>query len=342
MLYATTRSKTDSYTAYRTLHSDRAPDGGFFVPYRMPVLDHSEILKLKDQSFSESVAQILNLFFSIGLTAWDVDCAIGRNAVKIISLNQKVSLVNLWDNPKGDYDYIIQRLYERICDNKPEKHVTDWAHISIRIAVLFGIYSVMQNPGITAFDISVNTGDFSVPMAAWYARYMGLPIRKIVCGCNENNAPWDFLHRGEMNTGLNRVSTEVPELDVANPAGLERLVYATLGYDEAQKYVKAAERKGCYYVHPDMLDTMNQGMFVSVISKGRPEAVITSVFKSAGCIIDPYTAVSYGGLQDYRAKIGEGYPTLLLWEKSPAKFLSVVQSATGLSGPELENKLLTV
>ncbi len=340
MLYATTRSKTDSYTAHRTLHSDRAPDGGFFIPYRMPVLERSQILKLKDQSFSESVAQILNLFFTLGLTAWDVDCTIGRNAAKAIALSQKVFLVKLWDNPQGDFHYITERLYERICEDNAESNVTDWANICIRIAVLFGVYSMLQKQGINGFDVSVNSGDFSAPMAAWYARHMGLPIRKIICGCNENNAPWDFLHRGEMNTDLVKVVTEVSELDVANPEGLERLVYGTLGYDESQKYVKAVQEKGCYRVHPDMLEKLNHGMFVSVIGRGRPESVMTSVYKSTGCVLDPYTALSYGSLQDYRAKIGESNPTVMFWEKSPAKFLSVVQSATGLSKAEIENKLL--
>ena len=79
MLYATTRSKTDTYTAHRTLFEDRAPDGGFFVPFRMPNVD---IQSLKENSFSEAVAEILNVFFSTGITAWDVDCCIGKSAAK--------------------------------------------------------------------------------------------------------------------------------------------------------------------------------------------------------------------------------------------------------------------
>ena len=76
MLYATTRSKADTYTAHRVLTSDRAPDGGLFVPFRMPTVD---IDKTRAGSFGDAVAQVLNLFFSTGITSWDVECCIGNN-----------------------------------------------------------------------------------------------------------------------------------------------------------------------------------------------------------------------------------------------------------------------
>lgn len=342
MLFATTRSKTETYTAHRVLHADTAPDGGFYLPYRMPVLEKSQILRMREQSFSQSVAQILNLFYGTEYTAWDIDCCIGKNAADMVNGNQKVFLLKLWDNPNADVSYIANRLYEKICDGKPEKSLTNWARISIQIAIIFGSYSLLSQQEISSFDIAVNSGDFSLPMAAWYARYMGLPIGNIICACNENSAPWDFLHRGEMNTGLSVVSTDTPELDIATPDGLERLIYAALGFDEAQRYVDIMTKKGTFRVHPDLLSTINKGMFVSVAGKGRAESVITSVYKSTGIILDPYTAISFGSVQDYRAKIGEINPTLLLWGKSPAGFLPTVQKATGLNQAEIENKLMIV
>lgn len=342
MLFATTRSKTETYTAHRVLHADTAPDGGFYLPYRMPVLEKSQILRMREQSFSQSVAQILNLFYGTEYTAWDIDCCIGKNAADMVNGNQKVFLLKLWDNPNADVSYIANRLYDKICDGKPEKSLTNWARISIQIAIIFGSYSLLSQQEISSFDIAVNSGDFSLPMAAWYARYMGLPVGNIICACNENSAPWDFLHRGEMNTGLSVVSTDTPELDIATPDGLERLIYAALGFDEAQRYVDIMTKKGTFRVHPDLLPTINKGMFVSVAGKGRAESVITSVYKSTGIILDPYTAISFGSVQDYRAKIGEINPTLLLWGKSPAGFFPTVQKATGLNQAEIENKLMIV
>ena len=173
-------------------------------------------------------------------------------------------------------------------------------------------------------------------MAAWYARQMGLPIDTIVCACNENSAPWDFIHRGEMNTGATLYHTLTPELDISNPEELERLIFCTFGLEQAVKYVEVSSRKGVYQIRPDMVKTINQGMFVSVVGKERIETVINSVYRSNQCILDPVTAVAYGGLQDYRAKTGESNPTVLLWDNNPIHDYQIINHATGLNKEEVE------
>ena len=65
MLYVTTRVSQDAYTANRALSEDRCPEGGFFVPVRLPVLNAEQITALTGRSFSQNFAEILNLFFWI-------------------------------------------------------------------------------------------------------------------------------------------------------------------------------------------------------------------------------------------------------------------------------------
>ncbi len=339
MLYATTRSKNDSYTAHRTLTEDRAPDGGFYLPFRMPICDKNQIEKLKDQSFGENVAQILNLFFSARITGWDVDCCIGKSAAKILPMSHRVLLAQLWDNPMGDFSYICDTLYKKLCVDHPALKATNWANTAIRIAVLFGVCGMLQKMNIHSFDVAIASGDFTSVMAIWYARQMGLPVGTIVCACNENNAPWDLLHRGEMNTGMSLVHTFTEELDASNPAGLERLIFGVFGLDETQKYLSVSNKKGIYQIRPDMTEQLSKGMFVSVVGKDRVEPVITSVYRSNNCILDPYTAVAYGGLQDYRAKTGESCATVLLWEKKPTNFMDCIRRATGLRDGQIESLL---
>ena len=63
MLYISSRSKNDSFTAHRVLHNEMAPDGGVFVPFRLPTLDAEQIARLREQSFCKTVSDILNIFF---------------------------------------------------------------------------------------------------------------------------------------------------------------------------------------------------------------------------------------------------------------------------------------
>ena len=90
MLYVSTRNKMDSYTAYRTLHEEYAPDGGQFVPFRIPSFTNEEREALQEKSFSQIVADILNLFFAARLTGWDVECCIGRNPVRLERMNHRL------------------------------------------------------------------------------------------------------------------------------------------------------------------------------------------------------------------------------------------------------------
>lgn len=331
MLYATTRNKADTYTAYRALYDDRAPDGGFFVPFRKIVLDEATVQSIASQPFHAVLAQVLDLFFPGRITQWDVECCIGKSAVTLTAMPHRVLLAQLWNNPENDACYIYKTLFKKLCREDSDKALSDWAKLAIKVSVLFGIYGQIKKLGIQKFDIAVNSGDFNSPMACWYARKMGLPIGTIICACNENSTPWDFLHRGELNTGASVISTVTKELDYAYPSGLERLIFETFGIEEVQKFIVASEKKGIYHIRPDMLELISKGMFASVIGNDRVESVIGSVYRANGCILDPYTAVSYGSLQDYRSKTGESCHTVLLAEKSPMHFAPFIQQATGLS-----------
>ena len=327
MLYVTTRNKTDSYTDYRTLVEDMAPNGGFFIPFRVPQLDENQLRCIKEKTFGQTVADILNLFYAGRITSWDVDCNIGKMPVKIVATDHRLLLAKLWDNSCGSYDYLRSKIYQKLCDeNKVE--ITQWASIAIRISVLFGVYNILQKNEIKSFDICVNTGDFSDPMAAWYARYMGLPIRKIICTCDDSSPVWDFIHRGEFNTSL---VNAVP--------GIERLICAELGFEYVQKYLDACKSKGTYYVPADLLPVLNKDIFVSVVGKERADSVVGAFYAANKTILDPCTAFSYGGLQDYRAKTGESIPTVLLWDFSPVQFSDSIQKATGLTLQDIKKHI---
>lgn len=305
MLYTTTRSKTDTYTDYRTLFEDRAPNGGFFVPFFIPKLDDSQIADLEEQSFGETVSFVLNLFYSGRINAWDVDCSVGKIPAKIVAVDHKVFLANLWDNPQGDYSYFSNKIYEKLSEGKSSQ-LSEWANIAIRISFLFGVYGLLKKMQIQSFDISVNSGDFSLPMAVWYARYMGLPVRKIICTCDDSSLLWEFLHRGELDTEM---------LD--SKSGVERLIYSTLGNEEVQKVMGVLEQKGIYRVSSEQLKLLSQDLFVSVVGKNRSDSAISSFYAANDVLLDANAASSYCGLQDYRSKTGESIPTVLFSDFSP-------------------------
>lgn len=331
MLYLTTRNKFDTYTVHRANQSDRGPDGGLYQPFRLAKVESEMLASLKEHSFGQRVAQILNLFFSVQLTGWDVELCAGKSPVKVVSMGHRMLVAETWHNNDWDFSRLEKNLAARICGYEDrEKTPTSWVGIAVRIAVLFGIYGELLASGAldeeTAFDISVPVGNFAAPMAAWYARRMGMPIANIIC-CHDDSSVWDLLHQGQVRT------------DCGMPENLERLINATLGLEETLRYCEICEKGRMYTVKPEELENLRKGMYATVISPDRLTTLIPSVYRTGGYVFGPRAVLAYGGLQNYRAKTGENRLALLLADRSPVRDSALVASALEISEQELLRQL---
>lgn len=331
MLYVTTRNKYDTYTVYRANQSDRGPDGGLYLPFRLPSLDREELLMLKEMPFCQRVAKILNLFFCAQLTAWDVELCGGKNPVSFVPMSHRILVVETWHNHDLDFAQFEKRLSARICGYEDAaRKPTSWVGIAIRIAMLFAIYGELMINDVTrpdtVLDIALASGNFAAPMAVWYAREMGLPVGNIICS-DDDSAVWNLLHQGQVRT------------DGGMPENLERLICATLGIDENLRYCEVCENGRMYTTQPGTLEGLRAGMYATVISADRQNGLIPSVYRMSSYIMGPQTALAFGGLQDYRAKTGENRLALLMSDRSPICDSITVASSMEISEQELRDKL---
>ncbi len=343
MLYATTRSNHDVFTTYKAIHTDCAPDGGLYLPFRLPQWEQDQILAMAQQSFGQNVAQVLNSFFSSGLTGFQVDFAAGRNSLRLASVNHRVVIAELWHTPSWNFRHTLQALSDLIRKEGAGEQPTGWVEIACSIAVIFAVYAEYLRADLqqihTPVDIAVTTGGFTMPMAAWYARKMGLPIGNIICGCNANGGVWELLHLGELPTGALAVKTAAPQADFAVPRDLERLIHGTLGVEETLRYLQCCATGSLYEPGEELLETLRSGMFAAVISDSRIRSLIPSVYRTNQYIFGPYGALAYGSLMDYRAKTGETRPAILLSQQGALCDGDFVAGCMDISLPELQLKL---
>ena len=302
MLYVSTRDHTNTYTAHRALFEQMAPDGGMFVPFRLPMFTPEELLQMQKNSFGSNVAQILNLFFSAQLTGWDVDFCCGRNPADIVSFPRKILIAELWHNTASSYDHMEKSLYNKLCGGNAPKQISSWAKIAIRIAVYFSVYALCaSDDSLKELDVAVDDNGFVAPLAAWYARSMGLPIGTIICGSSGGSAVWDLIHRGELNP-----------VSCSQLQGLEQLIFNTLGSQAALRFVSACQNRRNYHVEEESLSLLNDRLFVAVTSEDRVNNIVASFNLSNSYTLDVSAAIGFGALQDFRSRVGESKTTVLL------------------------------
>jgi len=335
LLYVTTRNHQDAFTTNHVLTRSRGVDGGLFVPLNLPKLSMQEISKFSQVSFGQCVADMLNLFFSTKLTGWDVDFSIGRYPVRVEQLAHRIFMAETWHNPDWQYQRLERNLRE-LLDAETEAP-GNWVSVALRMSVLAGILGSQELQGAGPVDIAVISGDFTLPISAWYLRKMGFPIGNIICCCNENNQFWELICNGQMHTDSLAISTVVPEADIILPVNLERLISACGGVPENQRYLDCCRTGKSYSVSDAFLQQLRLGLFSSVISSNRIETTIPNVYKTHGRVLSPASALAYSGLLDYRAKTGISRTAVVMCDKNPVCAADTVAKAMDIPVAELKN-----
>ena len=299
-----------SYTAYRALHEDRAPDGGFFIPYRVPVFSTTEITEMSKKTFGERIAHILNVFFPIALSGWDVDFAIGRHPYKLVTMNHRVYIAELWHNLQTSFQYLEDSLYIKLCEDQNQTaQPTTWAKIAIRISILFSLCCELRTNGIKTVDVAGVAGDYSFLIAMWYVAKMGMPMGKFICTSDENGGAWEFFHNGEFHPN-----------NKENKNGLlilEMLIYELFGQDGMLSYIQTLEEGTTFALNEEELLTLNSFVESVVVSRSRCKELIKSIYRTHNYTAEPYLAMAYAGLQNYRSGSGESRTALMLSEFCP-------------------------
>ena len=301
MLYVTTRNDQEVYTAQHVL-TQEWNDSSLYLPFRFPKLS-DDLNKLREASFNQRIASLLNMFFSTKLSGWDIDFTVGRYPVRLADLSHRIILAEFWHNLQWKYDYLEKRLAELLPCERTESD--SWTQIAIRMAILGSAILERNESKSDKVDIAAASGDFSLSISAWYLRKMGFPIGNVICCCADNNQLWELSCLGQMKT------------DWDLPVNLERLVHDCGGQREAAQYASVCETGGIYSASEETLRNLRSGLYVSVVSGDRQKTIIPNVFRTYDYILSSESALTYSGLMDYRTKTGITRPVLVVSDYSP-------------------------
>lgn len=186
--------------------------------------------------------------------------------------------------------------------------------------------------GWTEVSFTVPSGNFGNILSGFFAKQMGLPIRRLVLAANENNVLDEFFRTGvyRPRSAAQTLATSSPSMDISKASNLERFIFELVGRDAA-RVVKAwqdLDTQGFFDFTADLARFVDEFGIVSGTSTHADRlATIKSVYEATGDIIDPHTA---DGVKVARENLESGVPMLVLETAKPQKFAETIREAIGV------------
>lgn len=177
-------------------------------------------------------------------------------------------------------------------------------------------------------SFTVPTGNFGDILAGYYAKKLGLPIRKLVCASNQNNVLTDFFKTGKYDRNRPFFLTNSPSMDILVSSNLERLLFDVSDQNETvvQKLMQQLSETGSYQITADMRAKLAD-FDAGFASEDDIQAEIKRVFDQEGYAIDPHTAVASAVAHRYQQTTDDQTPMVVLSTASPYKFPETVLKA---------------
>jgi len=177
-------------------------------------------------------------------------------------------------------------------------------------------------------NVVVPTGNFGNILAAFYAKNMGLPIKKLICASNDNKVLYDFFSTGTYDRNREFVLTTSPSMDILISSNLERLIYRIAGND-AQKnadLMAALSGNGKYEITEKMKAQLVD-FYGNYATEAETAKTIKDLYEDCGYVIDTHTAVAAAVYKKYVAETEDTAKTVIASTASPYKFTRSVMEA---------------
>lgn len=177
-------------------------------------------------------------------------------------------------------------------------------------------------------NVVVPTGNFGNILAAYYAKNMGVPIKKLICASNDNKVLYDFFKTGSYDRNRDFILTNSPSMDILISSNLERLIYKISGgiASKNKELMDALQNKGIYSISEDMKEQLVD-FYGNYATEDETSQTISATFYKHGYLMDTHTAVAVNVYNKYKNETADKTKTVIASTASPYKFTRSVMDA---------------
>lgn len=272
---------------------------------------------------------------------------------------------------KGDFDDTQRCVKETFADREFNDYLKDkhqvvlssansinWGRLFPQIVYHISSYVDLLERGVIKLgeeiDIAIPTGNYGNIMAAYYAKCMGLPVRRLICASNENNVLTQVLQTGTYDvSGRKMIKTPSPSMDILIASNFERLLYEiSKDPKKISAWMKELKDNGKFRVDEKTKKVFAQVFYADWVTNDDCLATIKRVFDETGYLMDPHTAVAQEVVERYKHNNSDTVPVIISSTAHWAKFGKDVFKAViggrigirglkGISGESDEFSVLT-
>ena len=180
------------------------------------------------------------------------------------------------------------------------------------------------------FDVVVPSGNFGNILAAYYAKLLGSPIRKLVVASNINDVLARFVKTGVYDPGDKFTVTNSPSMDIRKSSNVERLLWILNDGNcaEVARLMSDLDTKGRYELTDAAKAKFRADFEGGVATPEETEAEMRRMREACGYLLDPHTAVATAVAK----KLGypkDGVPCVVAATATPYKFPETCRRAFG-------------
>ena len=213
----------------------------------------------------------------------------------------------------------------------------NWGRLAPQIVYYISAYAdLVKNGSISLGDkinICVPTGNFGNILAAYYAKCMGLPIKKLICASNSNNVLTEFINMGIYDKNRDFILTMSPSMDILISSNLERYIFSAANNDDSyiNKIMSELNTFGKYTVTDEIKAKIAEDFYADFASEEETLAEIKASFTDKKYLMDSHTAVASCVLKKYRQTTKDDTITVVASTANPYKFNGSVLKALEIS-----------
>jgi len=220
----------------------------------------------------------------------------------------------------------------------------NWGRLVPQVVYYVSAYCDLINKGSIKngdhINVTVPTGNFGNIFAAYLAREMGIPIRKLICASNTNNILTDFLKTGIYNRDRRFYQTISPSMDILISSNLERLLYLMAGPEATKSYMTDLNEKKAYKISGSVKQSIDNIFYGGWCDEAMTVKMIAHAFNDFNYLCDTHTAVALRTARDYMRQSNDDAYMVVASTASAYKFSGNVYTA--ITGKVCEDELEAV